>query len=225
MTDVAGAIDRIRPNRRTAFLTGLALNAEALLIILYLHGTTAAVTDPLILIYPFIWINVGVWAIVTTTPPLARRRQWLLAAGIGVSYFFLLAVVSGMVSPGHALHGHGHASGVRLVVSSIPPGWSPALFYGGAYVTVAVFPFRVVGYAALAYLVYTMVLDAAGSAFAGLVGLFSCVSCAWPIVGTIITGLFGSSSAVAAVATNQPYGASTVVFLSAIALLYWRPLR
>ena len=107
----------------------------------------------------------------------------------------------------------------------MPPGWGPALLYGGSLVQVSLIPFKAIGYLALSYLIYATVLDAAGSALAGVVGLFSCVSCTWPILGTIVTGVFGGASAVAVVATNQPYGASTLVFLSAVALLSWRPLQ
>lgn len=225
MTTVTTVLDRVGADRRAAAVWGVVLLVEGLLVAAYLQVAPGTVTDPWILVYPFVWINVGVWAIITTDPPAVSRRQWWIAAIIGVAYFVVLAVVGGLVNPGHALHGHAHASGVRVVIQAIPPGWSPALFYGGEYVTVGVFPFMAIGYVALSYLVYTTVLDAAGSAVAGVVGLFSCVSCTWPVLGTILTGVFGSSSAVVGFATSQPYGASTVVFLTAIALLYWRPLR
>lgn len=215
---------RFRPGRTTAVVAVAAIAAELMLIAAYLLVAESSVTDPLILVYPLIWINVGAWAILTTTPPRASSRRRLVAAAIGVGYFIVLAYVGGLVSPGHALHGHQHTTAFRVVVASLPPGWSPAVFYGGSYVSISAFPFYVVGYLALSYLVYTTVLDAAGSAVAGLVGLFSCVSCTWPILGTVVVGVFGSGSAVVAFATNQPYGASTLVFLSAVALLSWRPL-
>ena len=86
-------------------------------------------------------------------------------------------------------------------------------------------PYQVVGYATLAYLVYARVLEATGTAITGLLGLFSCVSCAWPVVGTAVAAVFGSGSAVYAFALAESYGLSTAVFVSAVALLTWRPGR
>ena len=69
------------------------------------------------------------------------------------------------------------------------------------------------------------VVDAAASGLAGFVGLFSCVSCTWPLLATVFTGIFGTASAAASIVTGQPYGASTVVFLASVAMLVWRPTR
>jgi hypothetical protein len=117
---------------------------------------------------------------------------------------------------------HTHATGARIAWE-LPPGWGPAVLYGGGLVRLALIPYKLAGYAALAYLVYATVLDTAGSAVSGVVGLFSCVSCTWPIVGTVVSGIFGGTSAIAAVATSESYGLSTLVFVSAVGLLYYRP--
>lgn len=218
-------VRRLRPPTPVAYGLTLLVGLEVLLVFVYLEWSSAQITDPLILLYPFIWINVGLWAVLTTTPPPGSTQRRWIAGVIGVGYFLILAAVGGLVSPGHLFHGHSHGGSVRIVVTSIPPGWAPLVLYGGPVVSLSLIPFKVAGYAALAYLIYVTVIDAAGSVITGVVGLFSCVSCTWPVLGTILTGLFGGSSAVAMVASNQPYGASTVVFVSAIALLYWRPLR
>jgi hypothetical protein len=84
-------------------------------------------------------------------------------------------------------------------------------------------PARVVGYLALAYLVYATVIDAAGSAVSGVLGLLSCVSCSWPILASLLTGVFGSSSALVAATFDLSYDVSTLVFVVTVALLYWRP--
>jgi hypothetical protein len=84
-------------------------------------------------------------------------------------------------------------------------------------------PARVVGYLALSYLVYATVIDAAGAAVSGILGLLSCVSCSWPILASLATAILGSGSALAASATALSYDLSTVVFLATVALLYWRP--
>ncbi len=128
-----------------------------------------------------------------------------------------------MIDLSHVAHGHAHETGLRLAYRSLPPGFGPALLYSGSVVSLNLFPYQVVGYAALAYLVYATVLDAAGSAVSGLLGLFSCVSCTWPVIGTVVAGLFGSGSAVYAFALSRSFLLSTLVFVSAVALLRWRP--
>lgn len=214
----------LRPDRFVAAWAAVIIAVELLAVGMYLGVTDVTITDPLILIYPFVWINVSLWAVYRTVPRPGSRQQRFIGAVVAVGYFLVLALLGGLISPGHALHGHSHATGFRLALASLSPGWSPALLYGGSLVTLSLLPFKVVGYLALGYLVYATVLDAAASVVSGVVGLISCVSCAWPLLGTVVVGLFGSTSAVAVFATNQPYGASTLVFVSAVALLMWRPL-
>jgi hypothetical protein len=139
----------------------------------------------------------------------------LLSAGAGVS-----ASLPSLGVP--VLHTGTEAAGF-VVHLSLPPGMGPAVLYQGAVLRLVLLPYEVVGYAALSYLVYVGVLESAGSTVSGVVGLFSCVSCAWPVVGAVVTTLFGSGSAVALAATTWPYDLSTLVFLSAVGLLYWRP--
>lgn len=223
MTPFANLLRSARPGRSTLLRTAAVLYVEGMLTAGYVLFAPVRITDPLVLLYPWVWINVGLLAVAgtTVTPSPTRRRRAAIA--LGVAYFVVLAAVGGLATLGHTFHGHGHVFGPRIAWP-LPPGWGPMVIYGGEWVGLAVVPYKVVGYASLAYLVYATVLDAAGSALAGAVGLFSCVSCAWPVVGTVLTSLLGSSSAVATAAANQPYGTSTLVFLSAVGLLYYRPL-
>ena len=71
---------------------------------------------------------------------------------------------------------------------------------------------------------YATVIDAAGAAVSGVVGLFSCLSCSWPIVMSLLTGVFGGGSAIVATTFDLSYDISTAVFLVTVGLLYWRPL-
>jgi len=218
MTAVATHARRLLPGRTEALWWALLLNIEVLLVAVYVLVANVTITAPRFLVYPFIWINLGIWAVAAVTPTPRNDRITRIGIAIGVGYFGLLAVAGGLIAFDPI------GPGFRIAWE-LPPGWGPAILYQGALVRLAIVPYKLIGYLALAYLVYATVLDAAGAAWTGVVGLFSCVSCAWPVLGTVITGLFGSSSAVAAVATNQPYGVSTVVFVSAVALLVWRPLR
>lgn len=223
MSTIGSRLPRWRPRKTTVLWWALAINIELLAVLGYLFITNATITKPRYLVYPFIWINVGVWAIVRTTPATTTRRYRYLGIALASGYFLVLAWAGGLLAPGHLFHGHTHGTGLRVVTTTLPPGWGPAVLYNSPLVQLNLIPFKFVGYLALAYLIYALLLDAAGSVVTGVVGLFSCVSCTWPVLGTVVAGAFGGASAVASVALNQPYALSTLVFLSAVGLLYWRP--
>ncbi len=210
------------PERDTVVYGALVLNTE-LLVILFYPGFWRTTLNGLFNIFlAFVWINVGVWALLRTDPPDAPRRQRRTAFGIAVGYFALIAVAGGLVSVGDLfIDVPLPESGPRI--AWLIPGWGPAVTYVGDLVRVALLPYRVIGYLALSYLVYATVLDATGSAVSGALGLLSCVSCTWPVLASLATGLLGSSSAVALSVMNWSYTLSTVVFLVTVALLYWRP--
>lgn len=218
---VATRLRRLTPGP-TASAGLLALVAtQALLAVVYVTSpaggdVVAPVTYAVVILQPFVWIDVGLLAVLTTAPPPVSTRRRRVGALVAVGYFLLLGYVGGLFGPGM---GTG-AAGVNWL---LPPGYSPRLFYDGGLLSLTLAPYKVVGYCALAYLVYVTVLDAAGTALSGVVGLFSCISCTWPVIGTIAAGVFGSSSALATAAMNQAYPLSTLVFLSAVALLWWRP--
>ncbi|MDZ7702054.1 MAG: hypothetical protein U5J98_08315 [Halobacteriales archaeon] len=220
---VAALAGRLRPAPRTAQVGAVVLAVELAAVGLYLGSASVEITDPLILVYPLVWINVGLWAVWRTDVPAASGRRRLVVGVLALGYLGVLAAVGGVIDLSHAAHGHVHAAQFRVAYASLPPGFGPAVFYSGSVVSLNLLPYQVVGYAALAYLVYATVLDAAGSAVSGLLGLFSCVSCTWPVIGTVVAGLFGSGSAVYTFALTQSYALSTVVFVSAVALLRWRP--
>jgi hypothetical protein len=110
-----------------------------------------------------------------------------------------------------------------VVFGSIPPGWGPAVIYGGATLQFALLPFKLVGYATLAYLVYATLVDAASSAVGGVLGLFSCVSCTFPVIAGVVSGFVGGTGALASAVYGQSYLLSTVVFVITVGLLVWRP--
>lgn len=211
-------------SRRSILCAGIVLNVEAMLVLVYWVASPTTITDPLILVYPFVWINLAIWAVSSVDQPVASRRRRLGAATLTSVYFVVLMIVGGLIGPGHAFHGHSHGGdAVRVAVTSMPPGWSPALLYGGDLVRFSLFPYKLVGYLALSYLVFVTLLDIDGSVLSGAIGFASCVSCTWPVLGTAVTALFGGGSVLATVATNQPYGLSTLVYVTSVGLLVWRP--
>ncbi|UPV73466.1 hypothetical protein M0R89_13045 [Halorussus limi] len=210
------SLDRLRPDRDTLLWAGLVLNTELILTFAYLLLADVTVTEWRYLVFPYVWLNLSVWALVRTTPSADSPRSRYIGATIAVGYFLLLAYVGGLLAPG----GH-HALGWR--VAWLPPGWGPALLYTGTAVKISLFPYKLVGYLTLAYLVYDTVLETAGSAVSGLLGLVSCVSCTWPVVATLAAGLAGSGTAVAAAASEWSYTLGTLAFAATVVLLRWRP--
>lgn len=212
-------LDRLEglvPDRQTLLIAGLVLNLELITLLVYVNLSGARFTAIRYLVYPWIWINVGAWAVFRTHTGPATIRQRRLALGVAVVYFALLASVGGLVGFG------GMGTGFR--VAWLPPGWGPTLLYGGESIRVILIPFKLVGYLALTYLVYATILDAAGSAFAGLIGLFSCVSCTLPVAATLLTGILGGTVGIAASGVySLSYDLSTAVFVLSVGLLYWRP--
>lgn len=205
-----------RLDRRSLLYGGLLVNTLVALSLLYVGFTDASVGAPRYTLYGLLWVGVGVAAVATTRVPQTDRTTRRRAAAVAGGYFALLSVAGGLAGPGGPVE-----TGVR--VAALPPGWGPALVYGGEAVSLVLMPARVVGYLALAYLVYATVIDAAGAAASGVVGLLSCVSCSWPILASVATGVFGGGSALAASVTGLSYDISTLVFLVTVALLYWRP--
>jgi len=214
-TDAAVSIP-LPEDRRLYWL--LFVNSQLLAIALYVLVTSATLDALRLVGYALIWINVATWVVVNSRPQAASTRVRRRAVGLAVGYFGLLAFAGGLIGVGIG----DAATGFRIAY--LPPGYGPAMLYSGALITINLLPIYVIGYAALAYLVYVTVLDAAGSAAAGILGLFSCVSCSWPIVVSLASAATGGGSILVASALQVSYGLSTAVFVLTAALLYWRPV-
>jgi hypothetical protein len=204
---------------------GLAvLTAEVVVLGLHLADSSASYTNPFVVVYPFLWVNaavVGAWF--ADVPEAVGRRRWSALAVAG-GYLLVLAYFGGVVAPGYALVGGADLASPGWYVSTgLPPGYGPAAVYEHALATVVLVPYKLVGYVTLAYLVYGTVVDAARTGVAGLLGLLSCVSCSWPVLAALVSGVAGSGSALAAATTDQSIGLSTAVFVVTVALLAWRP--
>jgi hypothetical protein len=209
-----------RVDERTVLVATLVLNTELLWLLGY-AAVTGRFPDRPLYYYPFVWLNLGLWALWRVEPPATGRRERLLGGAVAGGYFLVLAVVGGLVGAANVPAGV-DPTGLRVAVWDLPPGYGPALLYQGELLRAALLPFKVVGYLALAYLVYVTVLDATEAAAVGVMGLFACVSCTWPLFASVFTGIAGGSATAAVVATNS-YGVSTAVFVLTVALLVWRP--
>ncbi|RRJ32030.1 DUF7546 family protein [Halocatena pleomorpha] len=212
------ASDRI-PDIETVLWWSIVINVEILLLGGYLLLAPVTPTDILTYIYPFVWINIAIWALGRTAVPSVSRSKRYGGGLIALGYLFVLGLFGGLYGPGMGEM----ATGLRIEFVSLPPGWGPAVLYSGELVRVALLPFKVVGYLTLAYLVYVTILDAAGNPTAGIFGLFSCVSCVLPLIAATVSGIIGGGGALVAVASRQSYALSTVVFVLTVLLLVWRP--
>lgn len=210
--------ERFQPRTSTLLYGAALVNAEVLLVLAYLLVASPEVGSAFGLVYPFVWINVGLWAIVRTRPVARERRHRYLAGAVSGAYLLALFALGGLLWTAHP------EAPTGFDVSMLLPGIGPVVAYNGTFVRFTLVPFLVVGYVALAYLVYATLLDAAGSAIGGVLGLFSCLSCVWPLIAPIFVGAFGSAGAAAATSL-QSYVAGTAVFVGTVALLYWRPFK
>lgn len=217
MSTLEARLDGLRPSRETVVWWAVVLNTELLLMLAYLLAVGPTVTRPLFYLVPFVWINAALWGVFRVSPRATAARQRYVALAVAGGYFLVLGYAGGLYGPSG-----GTATGLRVAAFSVPPGWGPAVIYGGEVVQFALLPFKLVGYATLAYLVYATVLDAASSVVGGVLGLFSCVSCTLPVIAGVLSGFVGGAGAVAA-ASSQSYGVSTAVFVVTVVLLVWRP--
>ncbi len=205
--------------RRDVQLLAVAVAVELAVLGAYLLVAGDRVVRPRYTLYPFVWINAGAWVALHTTAPASSRRHRAVAATVAGAYLLVLLYLAGLVGPVPA----GYTDGlVEFTVALASPGWE-RFTLAGAGLQVTLVPFRVVGYLALSYLVYVTVLDAAGAVLSGALGLFSCVSCVFPVFVSLSSGVFGGSSAVVGAVMAYSTDLSTAVFLVALALLHYRP--
>jgi len=196
------------------------INVEILLLMGYLFVADAQVFDLASLrlyVYPFVWINVSLWALATVKPPTAPRRRKLFAGAIAGGYALVLTYLGGLVSTAMT-----DGIGFSIRPLTFPPGWGPVVSADLAGLTVTLLPYKVLGYITLSYLVYALVVEAAG-VLPAILGLFSCVSCVWAAVVVPLAGTIGGSTALASVVFGGGYDLSTAVFVVSVVLLAWRP--
>jgi len=209
------------PDPRLLVAVVAVLYVEVMALTGYWLFTNVTVTDPRYALYGLLWVNVALWVFYRVDLPSASSSTTRRALAVAVGYFALLAYTGGVISPGIDPTYANHATGFSVLW--LPPGWGPAVAYQSELIRFVLMPARVLGYLALALLVYVTVVDAAASAVSGALGLLSCVSCTWPVLASVATVVFGGGSFVVAATQSYAYGLSTAVFLVTVALLWWRP--
>ena len=167
--------------------------------------------------YGIIWVVLAGLVLLRVEPPRPGGRIDRRALAVAMGYTALLALVGGIivVTP---------AAGYDVRLALLAPYWGPAPIVTTPVVSVFLFPARVLGYLALGVLVYVLAVDTIQSAAIGVLGLFSCISCTWPILASLLTGLVGSTGALAVLASTYAFDVSTVVYVLTVGLLSYRPL-
>jgi hypothetical protein len=162
-----------------------------------------------------LWLLAGWLAVRRVDPPSASRRALAAAVSVGVAYFLVVATLSGVLAPGS-----GSLPGEWRVLA-LPFGWGPAVVYDGP-VRARLVPFRLLGYVALSYLVGVAALSVsrrAGGlvALGGVVGLATCVSCAFPLLAAVAGTVLGAGTATTA--GSLTVEVSTAAYLLSLAAL------
>lgn len=209
-----GAVAVPATRRTAAGAVGALLAVELAAVAAYLHATNTGVLAPRYTLYPFVWINLAAWVLLRRRTVAATARRRLAAGALAAGYFLVLAYAGGLL--GHA-HGAATPSGRVMWLS---PGWGPMLVYSGPVLEVTVVPFEVVGYAALAVLVYTVLLAGARSALAGVLGVATCVGCLWPVGAALAAALGVAASPLATAVPGLAYDLSTLLFVVTAGVLH-----
>ena len=167
--------------------------------------------------YGIIWVVLAVLVLLRVEVPRPAGHIDRRALAVATAYTAVLSVAGGIVVITPAV-------GYDLRLALLAPYWGPAPVVTTPIASVFLFPARVVGYLALGVLVYVLAVDTLHSAALGVVGLFSCISCTWPILASLLTGLVGSTGALAMLASTYAFDVSTLVFAVTVGLLSYRPL-
>ncbi|WP_277556049.1 DUF7546 family protein [Halobaculum limi] len=199
-----------------------ALGAQSALALAYLVATDAGLASPRTLAIPFVWVTAAVIGVRHAERPSSGPRVRLIAALVGIGYGLVLGWFTGAIGVTS-----GAAAGVDVL--TLPPWWGPMLRYQGSFVSLFLFPYQAVGYAALAYLVSLAVRDVAeygtSAGAAGLIALGSCASCALPVVAAVGSALGGVGLGLGSVpvAGGDTYLLATVAYVLSVAVLTVRP--
>lgn len=201
--------------RRIAGVLGVLIVLEVLVVALWFNVADWSVLRPASVAHPLVWLNIAAFALLVTDRPTASRRDRLLAGALAVAYLGVLGWVAGALK-----HGLGTYD---LAILWLPPGWGPAVQVSSPWIRATLFPYQVVGYITLAYLLYVGILDAVQPVAGALLGFASCVGCTIPLAATALPLVLGGSAPFSVEGLGRPAAIGTIVFALAVAILLWRP--
>lgn len=213
-------VTSIEIERRTVqFWLAVSL-IEVSLLFAYFTLTTAEPTSEIrYLVYPFVWINAGLWGVRRVTPNPGSSRHRALGLIIASAYLFTVLYVPGVIGPGTT------GTPTDLRVAMYAPGWGPIVAFTSPWLRVYLVPFELLGYASLTYLVYANVLELTRHAVSGALGLVTCVGCTVPVLTPFVGMLGGPASSLTTTAYAFSYDIGTAIFLITVGMLSWSHRR
>lgn len=200
-------------SRRVRAWVGL-LMVEGLALASYFAISPDQIGELRYAIYPFVWINVGLWAVLHTSPSPRNRQHRLLGIGISMAYFLVVMAIPGKIALGTA------TTPTTLRIGWYVPGWGPLIAVQSPWIRLFLVPFEVVGYASLTYLVYANVLQYTRGTVTGALGLVTCIGCTVPIAAPLVGLLGGPATSLTTTAYSWSYDIGTLVYLITVLLLY-----
>lgn len=207
---------RIPPiSRRTTLVLSALLGIEVVAIIAWFTLSDWSVIRPASVAHPLVWINIAVFALLHVDVPRAELRWRILAGGLGGIYLTGLLWTAGVITP--------MTGPLDIRFLWLPPGWGPGLTVSTPIGSGTLFPYQVIGFFTLAFLLYSGLLTAFRSSMGALLGFAACIGCTVPPVTGVLVGFVGGTVPLAFGGTGQPAAVGTAIFAMSVALLLWRP--
>lgn len=210
----------VRIERQSLRLWLAVVLIEIYLVLAYFAFTTAEPTGEIrYLVYPFLWINAGLWAVRRVDPNPGSRRHHAIGLVIGGAYLFVVLYLPGLIGFGTT------GAPLDLRVAMYAPGWGPLVAFTSPWLRLFLVPFEVIGYASLAYLVYANTVSVTRRTVSGILGLVTCVGCTVPILTPFVGAIGGPAAGLTTTAYTWSYDIGTAIFLLTIGLLTWSHRR
>jgi len=98
-------VSSVEIERRTARFWIVVVLLEGFLLLAYFALTTAEpTTEVRYLVYPFVWINAGLWAVRRVTPTPGTRTHRAVRIVIAIAYLFVVLYIPGRSGSGPQVH-------------------------------------------------------------------------------------------------------------------------
>lgn len=203
-----------------ALLGTAIIFVQALIVSWYAHLYTVDLASIRYVVYPFVWINVGLLAVFAAERVVADRRIMMVAGIVAGGYLFVLLWLPGKI----ALGGNPDLP-TGLDIRGAVPGWGPIVAYNGPSFRAYLVPFEVIGYSSLAYLVYLNIVHISRASLAGVFGIVTCIGCTVPVVVPLLGILGGTGTTLASTAYSWSYDIGTALFVLIVVVLYYSHWR
>jgi len=212
-------VSSVEIERRTARFWIVVVLLEFLLLAYFALTTAEPTTEVRYLVYPFVWINAGLWAVRRDHPHSGDANT----SSSRDRHCDRIPVRRSVHSRDDRVRGHRYTN--RSSYSDVRTRVGTLVAFTSPWLRLYLVPFEVLGYASLAYLVYANVLDLTRSTFSGALGLVTCVGCTVPVLTPLVGVLGGPAAGLTTTAYAWSYDIGTIIFLLTVGLLSWSHRR